>query len=90
METALAGAFRAASVANSDYRIHKQNSSAGSFSSSHTHFSKVEPQMRAIEAMINAGCITRAPERAILVRRTTGFFQILSGQNRTPSENGQV
>lgn len=56
METALAGAFRTASVelacANSDYRIHKQYGNPDSFSSSETHFSKVEPQLRAIEAMI--------------------------------------
>jgi hypothetical protein len=56
METALAEAFRLASVelacANSDYRIHKQYSSPDSFSSSEKHFSKVEPQIRAIEAMI--------------------------------------
>jgi hypothetical protein len=56
METGLAEAFRVVSVdlalVNSDYRTHKQCSVADSFSSSATRFSKVGPQIQAIEAMI--------------------------------------
>jgi hypothetical protein len=56
METALAEAFRIVSLdlglVNSDYRTHKQYSVADSFSSSAARFSKTEPQIRAIEAMI--------------------------------------
>jgi len=56
MESRLSEAFRSVSVdlalANGDYRSHKQFGTPSAFDSSEKHFSKTEPQIRAIEAMI--------------------------------------
>jgi len=56
MESRLSEAFRSVSIdlalANSNYRSHKQHGTPSAFDSGVEHFSKTEPQIRAIEAMI--------------------------------------